>query len=285
MRKFFSFILSLFFAVSITHCNAAQDSSYEAKILWGKNHLAGHTSLTIEEIDRLIVEIVKRRVAGRMAYHLEFSYSPISELFFEVNIKESDGTLLYCNCEDIEKYWANHVRYCDAVMPSFSATAEWEKQHGSYLFWSPSLKADFFNEYGHLPFETELQFLMGHRSYEYPNASCVSFDVAQEKCQNVLIEKFNETEEKIKDFQISAAFETTGDKMIWSIDYYSLFAEDGTPMLCYSFDLSALDGRVMDGICCKNHELNADHALCYYTDIYELIFFDDGSYYINRNGN
>lgn len=242
--------------------------------------MAEHSCLTSEETDRLITEVSVNR---RGEATVKFFYSTISERFFEVNIFTKSDTVFACNCEDTPRsYWENHVQYCNEMVPVFSASAEWENLYGTYLFWPPELKADFFYQYGHLPYESEMQFLMEHSLYDYPDASCISFKEVQQKCRRILSSNFNETEKTISDYLISGVFHRFEKRNVWSIDFYTLSETSGTPILHYSFVVSASDGIIMDGIC-QTHEHNASHSLCYYTEIYDIVFYSDGSYYIDRN--
>lgn len=282
MRKHLFHIFVLILISVCASCYAATDVFDDTNIVIAKNHLAMHSCLTSDEIDHLLTEV---SINKRGETTVRFFYSKISDRFFEVSFFAGSGTVFSCNCEETPRsYWENHVQYCNEMVPVFSASTEWENLYGSYLFWPPELKADFFHNYGHLPYESEMQFLMGHRLYDYPDVSCVSLDEAQEKCRHILSSYFNETEKTISNFTVSAVFGRFEEKAIWSIDFYSSPEANNMPLLHYSFDLSAFDGKVMDGICI-NHEHNASHSLCYYTDIYEIEFFDDGAYYINRNHN
>lgn len=282
MRKHLFHIFVLILISVCASCYAATDVFDDTNIVIAKRHLAMHSCLTSDEIDHLLTEV---SINKRGETTVRFFYSKISDRFFEVSFFAGSGTVFSCNCEDTSRsHWENHVQYCNEMVPIFSASAEWENLYGSYLFWPPELKAAFFYKYGHIPYESEMQFLMGHRLYDYPDVSCVSLDEAQEKCRHILSSYFNETEKTISNFTVSAVFGRFEEKAIWSIDFYSSPEANNMPLLHYSFDLSAFDGKVMDGICI-NHEHNASHSLCYYTDIYEIEFFDDGAYYINRNHN
>ena len=163
MRKFLFQIFVLILISVYAPCYAATDSSDNA-IFIAKKHLAEHSCLTSEETDRLITEVSVNR---RGEATVKFFYSTISERFFEVNIFTKSDTVFACNCEDTPRsYWENHVQYCNEMVPVFSASAEWENLYGTYLFWPPELKADFFYQYGHLPYESEMQFLMEHSLYD-----------------------------------------------------------------------------------------------------------------------
>ncbi len=281
------YIFSTILFTSIMFFCFLADAEEVNYIITARNHIKNHS---------IIQEIIIDEMTATLDYSLDeicsvsFHYFPFSETVITIYFSH-DGIIVDCNCCSLtEEKYQKDLDYVFDVYEAAQATAAWEDKFGPSLLWDVETNASFWEQYHHLPRETQVQFEQrteNQQGYSRPPEDHLVPDEALVIANRILKEHFDCDENRICSLRFGIGFiEADSEKpSLYIIQYYSgdnetldleyqilLCSKDG---LCYAADYRKyqFDGRNYD----ENDPVKMLDGYYWseYFDLYQLVVNDE----------
>lgn len=180
-------------------CNSLSEESAWFQAAF--SHAMGHLNLSEEQMSEFEWELIPCENESIKIVH--FYYTELSYTSFEVWVQ--NGERVSCTCElYTQEDYQNDVLYKQEIWPYVLKAREWEKQYGPHELWDITLNAAFYAHYGHIPYQSEFNFIMGHAHFDWPDDELITPADAFELAKQALLAQYPNA--RLEEMQVGSRF-------------------------------------------------------------------------------